>query len=112
LTVTVFGSRYRGAVAASQLFVVFLPIVALTNLAWYALIAERLERLVALAALAGAVVGAAAVAWIVLDPNPVAAAGATMTGLGTSAALALGFLARRQRWFATAHAAVAGVEGQ
>ena len=43
LTVTVFGSRYRGAVPASQLFVAFLPVVALTNIAWYALVAERLR---------------------------------------------------------------------
>jgi O-antigen/teichoic acid export membrane protein len=97
LTVTVFGSGYRGAVPASQLFVAFLPVIALTNLAWYMLIAERLERLVAIAALAGAVVGGAAVIWIVLDPTAVAAAGATMTGLGVIAVLALGFLGRSQR---------------
>jgi O-antigen/teichoic acid export membrane protein len=100
LTVTVFGARYRDAAPASQMFVAFVPVVALTNVAWYALVAERQERLVALAALAGAVVGVAAVAWIVLEPTPVVAAGATMLGLATSAALALGFLARRQRWFA------------
>lgn len=110
LTVTVFGSRYRGAVPASQLFVAFLPVVALTNIAWYALVAERLERLVALAALAGAVVGIAGIAWIALDPNPVVAAGATMAGLGASAVLALGFLARRQQWLTAAPAAVPGVE--
>lgn len=98
LTVTLFGSRYRGAVPASRLFVAFLPVIALANLAWYALIAERLERLVAIAALAGAVVGGAAVVWIALDPTAVAAAGATMTGLGATAALVLGFLACRQRW--------------
>jgi O-antigen/teichoic acid export membrane protein len=112
LTVTVFGSRYRGAVPASQLFVAFLPVVALTNIAWYALVAERLERLVALAALAGALVGIAGIAWIALDPNPVVAAGATMAGLGASAVVALGFLARRQRWFAAAPAAVPGVESR
>ena len=98
LTVTVFGSRYRGAVPASQLFVVFLPVIALTNIAWYALVAERRERLVALASLAGALVAAAAIVWIVLDPPPTTAAGATLAGLGTSAVIALGFIARRQRW--------------
>jgi O-antigen/teichoic acid export membrane protein len=98
LTVTVFGSRYRGAVPASQLFVGFLPVIALTNIAWYALVAERRERHVALATLAGALVAAAAIVWIVLDPTPMAAAGATLAGLGTSAALALIFIARRQRW--------------
>jgi O-antigen/teichoic acid export membrane protein len=108
LTVTVFGSRYRGAVPASQLFVAFLPVIALTNIAWYALVAERLERLVALAALAGAVVAVVAIAWIALDPTPVAAAGATMAGLGASAALALGFLARSQR--RSAHPAPVDVE--
>jgi O-antigen/teichoic acid export membrane protein len=112
LTVTVFGSRYRGAVPASQLFVAFLPVVALTNIAWYALVAERLERLLALAALAGAVVGVAAIAWIALDPNPLAAAGATMTGLVASAVFALGFLVRRQRWFARTPVAVPGIEGR
>jgi O-antigen/teichoic acid export membrane protein len=99
LTVTVFGSRYRGAIAASQLFVAFLPVIALTNIAWYALVAERRERLVALAALAGALVAAAAIVWIVLEPTPTAAAGATLAGLGTSAVIALVCIARRQRWF-------------
>jgi O-antigen/teichoic acid export membrane protein len=99
LTVTVFGSRYRGAVPASQLFVAFLPVIALTNIAWYALVAERRERLVALASLAGALVAAVAIVWIVLDPTPTAAAGATLAGLATSAVFALGFIARRQGWF-------------
>ena len=58
-------ARYRGAVRASQLFVAFLPVIALTNIAWYALIAERRERLVTLAALAGR--GVAGVAAVVVD---------------------------------------------
>jgi O-antigen/teichoic acid export membrane protein len=99
LTVTVFGSRYRGAVAASQLFVAFLPVIALTNIAWYALVAEGRERHVALAALAGALLAVVGIVWIVLVPTPMAAAGATLAGLATSAALALCFIGRRQRWF-------------
>jgi O-antigen/teichoic acid export membrane protein len=110
LTVTVFGSRYRGAVPAGQLFVAFLPVIALTNIAWYALVAEGRERHVALAALGGALVAAAAIVWIVLVPTPTAAAGATLAGLATSAALALLFIARRQRWFPRSEHAGVGPE--
>jgi len=98
LTVTVFGSRYHGAVSASRLFVAFLPVIALTNIAWYALVAERRERHVALAALGGAIIAVAAIAWVALDPTPTVAAGATLAGLGSSAVLALLFIARRAQW--------------
>ena len=98
LTVAVFGARYRGAVGASEVFVACLPVLVLSNLAWYALIAEGRERRVALAASVGAGVGGLAVVWIALHPTALAAAGATVAGLAATAVLALGALSRRGRW--------------
>jgi len=108
LTVAVFGARYRGAVASSQVFVALLPVLALSSLAWYALIAERLERRVTVAAGLGAAVAGVAAVWIVLHPTAVVAAAATATGVGVTAAAALASLsARRPQPARTAVAAYA-----
>jgi len=105
LTVAVFGARYRGAVGASEVFVACLPVLMLSSIAWYALIAEGLERRVALAAGVGAGIGGVALVWIALHPTALTAAGATMAGLAATAALALGSLSRRGRWPARSPAA-------
>jgi O-antigen/teichoic acid export membrane protein len=97
LTVTIFGERYRGAVPASEIFVACLPLLMLSSIAWYALIAERRERWVTLAAGVGAAIGGVAVVWIALRPTALAAAGATVVGLTATALLLLGSLRRRGR---------------
>lgn len=111
LTVTVFGARYRGAVGASEVFVAFLPVLMLSSVAWYALIAQGLERRVTFAAGVGAGIGAMALIWIALHPTALAAAGATVLGLAATALLALGSLNPRE-WRPARSPAVAPVESR
>ncbi len=108
LTVVVFGARYRGAVASSQVFVALLPVLTLSSLAWFALIAERLEHRVTVAAGLGAAVAGVAAIWIVAHPTALVAAAATAASLGATAAVVLGSLgARWPRQARTAAAAYA-----
>jgi O-antigen/teichoic acid export membrane protein len=108
LTVTVFGARYRGAVPSSQVFVALLPVLTLSSLAWFALVAERREHRVTVAAGLGAAVAAVTALWIVAHPTALVAAAATAASLGVTAAVALGSLgARRPRQARTAAAAYA-----
>jgi O-antigen/teichoic acid export membrane protein len=83
ITTAVFGGRYRSAVVASQVLVGVTPLVVLHYVLWYALVAERLERWVTIAAAAGATAALATIAWVVLRPT------ATVTAIATAIAIAV-----------------------
>ena len=91
VTVAVFGARYQSAIAASQVLVAITPIVVLHYVLWYALVAERHERSVTVAAGAGALAALATVAWIVTRPSALVTAGATGIAIAvTTVALCVG----------------------
>ena len=82
VTVAVFGARYSSAVTSSQVLVALTPLVVLHFLTWYALVAERHERWVTVAAAIGAGAALLTVAWIVARPT------ATVTAIATGIAIA------------------------
>jgi O-antigen/teichoic acid export membrane protein len=82
VTTAVFGARYSSAVMASEVLVALTPLVVLHFITWYALVAERHERWVTVAAGAGAATALATVAWIVARPT------ATVTAVATGIAIA------------------------
>jgi O-antigen/teichoic acid export membrane protein len=83
-----FGDRYEGAVPAAQVLVAFTPAIVALYLAWYALVAERRERVVLIAAAVAVLIALAGAVVVLERPEPAVTAVATCVQL-TVAALAL-----------------------
>ena len=74
ILVFAFGEGYRAAGPAARVLVSMLPVLMALSLAWNALIADRRERPLIVAGVAGVVAAAAGAAWIAHDPVGISAA--------------------------------------
>ena len=81
----VFGPAYAGAGSSAEILVAMLPLLMLLALSWNALLADRRERSVLIAALAGVAAACVSSTWIVADPNVRTAALSAVISFGAVA---------------------------
>ena len=93
----VFGQEYAGAGEAARVLVGMLPVLMALMLAWNALIADRRERPLVIAGLAGVAAMAGGAVWISHHPTGLAAAEAATASFVTMAVVCLGALALTAR---------------
>ena len=83
----VFGAEYAGASVPAEILVGMLPILMLLILSWNALLADRRERSVLVASLAGVVAAGASATWIVSQADGRAAALSALVSFAAVAAV-------------------------
>lgn len=90
--VGVFGDSYAGAGPAARLLVGMLPVLMALTLSWNALIADRRERPLLIAGVAGVATAVVGAFWIAHDPVALAAAGSALACFAVMGLVCVGAL--------------------
>ena len=112
ILVFAFGDDYSGAGPAARILVGMLPVLMALSLAWTALIADKRERPLMVAGIAGVVTAGLGAVWIASNPVGQSAAEATLASFVAMAGVCVGavLLGERSRRLATGRIAIGAKE--